>query len=75
MVQNSASRTDWRPIARSNVFLTKLMPLLRDPYVIRAQIACHTQPFQIAQKSGFVHDPYAILAFGLCDRAFTYSLS
>ena len=36
-VQNSASRTDWRSIARINVFLTQLMPFLCDSYVIRAR--------------------------------------
>ena len=57
----------------------QLTPFLRDPYVIRAQIAHHAQPpatppnrVKIAQKSGFVRDPYAILPFGLCDRALKY---
>ena len=47
-VQNSASRTYWRPIARINVFLTQLTLFLRDLYVNRAQIARHAQPLQIA---------------------------
>ena len=64
-------------LTQINMFLTKLTPFLRDPYVIRAQIARHAQPcttppnyVKLAQKSGFVRDPYAILPFGLCDRAF-----
>ena len=60
-----------------NVFLMKLTPFVCDPYVSRAQIARQiartTAPnhVKLAQKSGFVRDPYAILPFGLCDRAFT----
>ena len=64
-------------LTRFNVFLTQLTPFLRDPYVIRAQIARHVQPrttprnhVKLAQKSGIVRDPYVILPFGLCDRAF-----
>ena len=65
-------------LTRINVFLTKLTPFLRDQNVIRAQIARHAQPrttprnhVKLAQKSGIVRDPYVILPFGLCDRAFT----
>ena len=64
-------------LKRINVFLTKLTPFLRDQYVIRAQIARHAQPrttprnhVKLAQKWGIVRDPYTILPFGLCDRAF-----
>ena len=68
-------------ITRINVFLTKLMPFLCDPYVIRAQIARHAQPrttprthVKLAQKSGIVRNPYIILPFGLCDRAFSFNV-
>ena len=43
-VQNSASSTDWRPIARINMFLPQLAPFLHDPYVIREQIALTHNP-------------------------------
>ena len=63
-------------LTQINVFLMQLTPFLRDPYMIRAQIARHAQPrttppnhVKLAQISGFVRDPYAILPFGLCDRA------
>ena len=55
----------------------QLTPFLRDPYVIRAQIARHAQPrttpanrVKLVQKSGFIRDPYAILLFGLSDQVF-----
>ena len=58
-------------LTQINVFLTQLTPFLRDPYVIRAQIARHVQPrttdpnrVKLAQKPELVRDPYAILAFG-----------
>ena len=62
-------------LTRINVQLT---PFLCDPYVIRAQIACHVQPrttdpnrVKLAQKPEFVCDQYVIRALGLCDRALT----
>ena len=58
------------------MFLTQLTPFLRDPYVIRAQIACHVQPrttdpncVKLTQKPEFVRDQYVIRPLGLCDRA------
>ena len=60
-----------------NVFLTQLTPFLRNPYVIRAQIARHVQPrttdpnrVKLAQKPEFVRDQYVIRPLGLCDPAF-----
>ena len=35
-------------LTQIKVFLTQLTPFLHDPYVIRAQIARHAQPLQIA---------------------------
>ena len=65
-------------LTRINVFLTQLTPFLRDPYVIRAQIARHLQPrttdpnrVKLTQKPEFVRDQYVIRSLGLCDRAFT----
>ena len=40
--------------------LTQLMPFLRDPYVIRAQIARHAQPLQIAYNSRKSRDLFVI---------------
>ena len=64
-------------LTRINVFLTQLTPFLRDPYVIRAQIARHVQPrttdpnrVKLAQKPEFGRDQYVIRPLGLCDRAF-----
>ena len=66
-------------LTRINVFLTQLTPFLRDPYVIRAQIARHVQPrttdpnrVKLAQKPEFGRDQYVIRPLGLCDRAFRY---
>ena len=63
-------------LTRINVFLTQLTPFLRDPYVIRAQIARHVQPrttdpnrVKLAQKPEFGRDQYVIRPLGLCDRA------